>query len=67
MPYVKFTEHQKDQVRRTDIADLIHRTGGKLKRSGLEYEWMDGSQKRITYSPLARFSTKIHNQFYLSV
>ncbi len=45
MPYVKFTEQQKDQARRTDIADLIHRTGGILKRSGSEYEWMDGSQK----------------------
>ncbi len=45
MAYVHYTEQQKDQARRTDIADLIHRTGGTLKRSGSEYEWMDGSQK----------------------
>lgn len=43
--YIHFTEEQKDQARQTDIADLLHRQGEKLKRSGSEYEWRDGSQK----------------------
>ncbi len=43
--YIHFTEAQKDQARQTDIADLLHRHGEKLKRSGSEYEWRDGSQK----------------------
>ncbi len=45
MPYVQFTEQQKEQARMTSIADLIRRTGGTVKRSGSEEEWMDGSQK----------------------
>ncbi len=45
MSYVHYTEQQKDQARRTNIADLIIQTGGTLKRSGSEYEWMDGGQK----------------------
>ena len=43
--YIHFTEAQKDQARQTDIADLLHRQGEKIKRSGSEYEWRDGSQK----------------------
>ncbi len=45
MSYVHYTEQQKDQARRTNIADLILQTGGTLKRSGSEYEWLDGGQK----------------------
>ncbi len=43
--YIHFTEEQKDQARQTDIADLLNRQSEKLKRSGSEYEWRDGSQK----------------------
>lgn len=43
--YVHFTEEQKVQARQTDIADLLRRQGERLKRSGSEYEWQDGSQK----------------------
>lgn len=43
--YIHFTEEQKEQARRTDLADLLRRQGETLKRSGSEYEWKDGSQK----------------------
>ena len=43
--YVYFTDEQKEQARRTDLADLLRRQGEKLKRSGSEYEWRDGSAK----------------------
>ena len=43
--YIHFTEEEKDRARQTDLADLLHRQGEKLKRSGSEYEWRDGSQK----------------------
>lgn len=43
--YIHFTEEQKQQARQTDIADLLRRQGEKLKRSGKELEWKDGSQK----------------------
>ena len=43
--YIHFTEEQKEQARQTDICDLLQRQGEKLKRSGREYEWRDGSQK----------------------
>lgn len=43
--YIHFTEEQKKQARQTDLCDLLHRRGEKLKRSGREYEWRDGSQK----------------------
>ena len=43
--YIHFTEEQKTQARQTDLCDLLHRQGEKLKKSGSEYEWRDGSQK----------------------
>ena len=43
--YIPYTAEQKEQARRTDIADLLRRQGEKLKRSGSEMEWRDGSQK----------------------
>ena len=43
--YIHFTEEQKTQARQTDLVDLLQRQGEKLKRSGSEYEWRDGSQK----------------------
>lgn len=43
--YIHFTDEQKEQARRTDLADLLRSQGESLKRSGSEYEWRDGSQK----------------------
>ena len=43
--YIHFTDEQKEQARRTDLADLLRRQGETLKRSGSEYEWRDGSAK----------------------
>lgn len=43
--YIHFTDEQKEIARQTDIADLLHRQGETLKRSGSELEWRDGSQK----------------------
>ena len=43
--YIHFTEEQKEQARQTDLCDPLQRQGEKLKRSGREYEWRDGSQK----------------------
>lgn len=43
--YIHFTEEEKHRARNTDIAELLRSQGEKLKRSGSEYEWLDGSQK----------------------
>ena len=43
--FIHFTEEQKELARQTDLCDLLRRQGEKLKRSGSEYEWRDGSQK----------------------
>lgn len=43
--YIHFTDEQKELARQTDLCDLLRRQGEKLKRSGSEYEWRDGSQK----------------------
>lgn len=43
--YIHFTEEQKEQARRADLTDLLRRQGEKLKRSGSEWEWRDGSAK----------------------
>ncbi len=36
--YIRFTDEQKEQARRTDLADLLRRQGEKIKRSGSELE-----------------------------
>lgn len=43
--YIHFTEEQKDQARLTDLVELLRSQGEKLKPSGREYEWRDGSAK----------------------
>lgn len=43
--YVHFTDEQKEQARQTDLYELLRSQGEKLKRSGSEYEWLDGSEK----------------------
>ena len=43
--YIHFTEEQKQQARQTDIVALLQSQGERLKRSGKEYVWRDGSEK----------------------
>lgn len=43
--YIHFTDEQKEKARQTNLYDLLRAQGETLKRSGSEYEWMDGSQK----------------------
>ena len=43
--YIHFTDDQKEQARQTDLVSLLESQGERVKRSGSEYEWKDGSQK----------------------
>ena len=43
--YIHFTKEQREQARRTDLANFLISQGEKVKKSGSEYEWLDGSQK----------------------
>lgn len=43
--YIHFTKEEREQARRTDLADFLISHGEKVKKSGSEYEWLDGSQK----------------------
>lgn len=43
--YIHFTKEQREQARRTDLANFLIRQGENVKKSGSEYEWLDGSQK----------------------
>ena len=43
--YIHYTQEQKDRARTTDIVDLLERQGERLKRSGKEYQWRNGSEK----------------------
>ena len=43
--YIHFTKEQREQARRTDLANFLTSQGEKVKKSGSEYEWLDGSQK----------------------
>ena len=43
--YIHFTEEQKQQARQTDLVALLQSQGERLKRSGKEYVWRDGSEK----------------------
>lgn len=43
--YIHFTKEQRKQARRTDLANFLIRQGEKVRKSGSEYEWLDGSQK----------------------
>ena len=43
--YISFTKEQREQARRTDLANFLIGQGEKVKKSGSEYEWLDGSQK----------------------
>ena len=43
--YIYFTKEQREQARQTDLANFLISQGEKVKKSGSEYEWLDGSQK----------------------
>ena len=43
--YINFTKEQREQARRTDLANFLISQGEKVRKSGSEYEWLDGSQK----------------------
>ena len=43
--YIHFTKEPREQARRTDLANFLISHGEKVKKSGSEYEWFDGSQK----------------------
>lgn len=43
--YINFTKEQREQARRTDLANFLIGQGEKVKKSGSEYEWLDGSRK----------------------
>lgn len=43
--YIHFTEQQKEQANRTDLADFLRSQGERLKRSGSEWEWKHGDSK----------------------
>lgn len=43
--YIHFTKEQREQARRTDLANFLISRGEKVRKSGSEYEWLDGSQK----------------------
>lgn len=43
--YIPFTEQQREQARRTDLAALLQQCGEKIKRSGTEFAWLDHGQK----------------------
>lgn len=43
--YIHFTEEERERARNTDLVELLRSQGETLKRSGSEYEWLDGTQK----------------------
>lgn len=43
--YINFTKEQREQARCTDLAQFLISHGEKIRKSGSEYEWFDGSQK----------------------
>lgn len=45
LTYIHFAKEQREQARRTDLANFLISQGEKVRKSGSEYEWLDGSQK----------------------
>ena len=43
--FVYFTPQEKETARNADIAEMLERQGERLKRSGSEYEWGEGSER----------------------
>ena len=76
MPYINFTDEEKQRARSVDIVSLLESQGEKLKHSGSEYEWNNGGEKvtirgNIWYNQYARkggdavaFVRKFYNKNY---
>lgn len=43
--FVYFTPQEKEAARNADITEMLERQGERLKRSGSEYEWGEGSER----------------------
>ena len=43
--FVYFTPQEKEAARNADIAEMLERQGERLKRSGSEFEWGEGSER----------------------
>lgn len=43
--YIPFTEEQREQARRTDLAAFLRQQGQEVKRSGSEFVWQDHGQR----------------------
>lgn len=43
--YIPFTEQQREQARRTDLASFLRQQGEDVKRSGTEFVWLDHGQR----------------------
>lgn len=43
--YIPFTEEQREQARRTDLAAFLRQQGEEVKRSGSEFVWLDHGQR----------------------
>ena len=43
--FVYFTPQEKEAARNADIAEMLELQGERLKRSGSEYEWGEGSER----------------------
>lgn len=43
--YVPFTEEQREQARRTDLAAFLRQQGEEVERSGTEFVWLDHGQR----------------------
>ena len=43
--YIHFTKEQREHARCTDLAQFLISHGEKIRKSGSEYKWLDGSQK----------------------
>ena len=43
--FIPFTEQQREQARRTDLAEFLRQCGEEVKKSGSENMWLDHGQK----------------------
>lgn len=43
--FIPFSKDQREQARTTDLVSFLTSQGEEVKKSGSEYQWLDGSQK----------------------
>jgi len=48
MPYIPFTDQQKEQANNINLEELLRGEGETLKRSGSEWEWLDREGAKVT-------------------